>query len=425
MQKPAYERHGDSFFLTWQDKGIAFGINRLNDKGFYGLQGYLTVEAITAETRGIAFGPVILGLENVKGQREMADTLAERVNGMDKSTWLTLVAQACSKVSQEWRAGSPTVDLRDLAADAGPVQFMWDRLIPLNETTILYGDGESAKSLIALMLSVSHSLGLPTPWGPAPAVGKVMYLDFETNGKTVASRLRRICAGMGVSVPSILYRQCKRSIHDELPSIIEDISRKNISLVVCDSIGFAVTGSLVDDDTARQAISALRQMECTRLVIGHVSADTAKNPTNKASPFGSRFFWNGMREGLEIRRAKEGTNGDDDVIDLGIYPRKGNDGPKHRDLALRVAFDGLAGPIAFDEQDLIDVPDLAQGQSMPTRLRQMLKRGKASLIELAEAVDSTPDKVRTTLNRMPDTIALEPGGGKGHPSVWGLKVQGE
>jgi len=135
MQKPAYERHGDSFFLTWQDKGIAFGINRLNDKGFYGLQGYLTVEAITPEQRGIAFGPVIIGLENVKGQREMADTLAERVNGMDKSTWLTLVAQACSKVSQEWRAGSPTVDLRDLAADAGPVQFMWDRLIPVNETT--------------------------------------------------------------------------------------------------------------------------------------------------------------------------------------------------------------------------------------------------------------------------------------------------
>jgi hypothetical protein len=229
---------------------------------------------------------------------------------------------------------------------------------------------------------------------------------------------------MGVSVPSILYRQCLRPLHDELPSILEDISRKGITLVVIDSIGFAVTGSLIDDDTARSAISDLRQMECTRLVVGHVSADTAKNPNNKAAPFGSRFFWNGMRQGIELRRSKEGLSGDDDVIDLGMYPRKGNDGRKHREVAIRVAFDGLAGPIVFDEQELIDVPDLAQGQSLPTRLRQLLKRGKASVNDLAEALDEKPEKIRTTLNRMPDAIALEPGGGRNNPGTWGLKALG-
>jgi hypothetical protein len=720
MEKHKYERYGDTFILTWPGRGIAFGINRLNESKYgYGLSAYLTVEAITAETRGIAFGPVILALENVKAQREMAETLSERVNGMDRATWLTLVATACSKVSQEWRAGSPTVDLRDTTEEAAPVEFVWDRMVPKGETTILYGDGEcvaagtmiqgpdgdhpvevlaeqgkpirvwtlgqdgpgwawasapwrkgraellrftldngqeitvagrhrfltldgwafasgvgvgeriavsvrdrrqttldndqpvsrqdaqrcyetaagypgdywsdsrqcdqplrpaltcdlapspspggalahsrddwrpggrassvarshetqcghhascgsdavvpmpsavgfhvaashairhyassldqrpsrqefaaaqptveyprsgirsslapdhvapksslpplesltyasvvsitiegigdyydltvpgtanylangvwnhnSAKSLMALMLSVSHTLGLPTPWGPAPAVGRVMYCDWETSGRTVGSRLRRVCAGMGVSVPSILYRQCLRPLHDELPSILEDISRKGITLVVIDSIGFAVTGSLIDDDTARSAISDLRQMECTRLVVGHVSADTAKNPNNKAAPFGSRFFWNGMRQGIELRRSKEGLSGDDDVIDLGMYPRKGNDGRKHREVAIRVAFDGLAGPIVFDEQELIDVPDLAQGQSLPTRLRQLLKRGKASVNDLAEALDEKPEKIRTTLNRMPDAIALEPGGGRNNPGTWGLKALG-
>lgn len=415
----AYERHGDSFLIAWPNQGIGFGIERLRDS-IYGLEGFLTVDSITNEQRGTVYGPIRLGLEDHRSQSTISETLAMRVNGMDKNGWLGLLATACARVSRDWRSATPTIDLSTVQDDSGGiVKYLFDGLIPESETTIVYGDGESAKSLLVLMLAVCNTLGLQTPWGPAPAIGKVLVLDWETNAKTVASRLRRICLGMGASVPSIRYRACMRSLTDELPSIREEISRETISLVILDSIGFAMTGALTDDETARAALSAMRQMEpATRICVAHVNNETARNPKITGRPFGSAFFWNGMRSGIEVRRAK-----DDQVageIDVGIYHRKTNDGWHHKPIALKVAFDGLTGPVCFDPQQMTDVPDLATGTPLSSRIRQILKTGAMNVTDIAMELDEKPDVVRSTLHRMKDTIRLQGGGGKGNSSEWGL-----
>jgi hypothetical protein len=417
MARPGFERYGDAFFVTWPERGFGFAIDRIRDS-YDGLKAELTVDGIAPEAKGLIFGPVNLGLQSSESQQRMSVTLATRVNGMKPDQWLGMLAQACAMVSQAWRTPSPTIDLSTFE-DSGEISYLLHGLIPKGETTLLYGDGESAKSLIALLIAASCELGLNVPWGPKLDVGRVLYCDWETNPAMVAKRLRRIALGLNVTTPSLSYRQCQRSMTDELPSIREDIARKKITLVVIDSIGFATKGSLTEDETAREAMNALRQMEpATRLVVAHVNASTAADPKKAARPFGSTFFWNGMRSGIEVRKAPDQQSPDE--LDVGLYHRKANDGTHHKPIALRVAFDGLAGPIAIDTTDMQDSPDLAVGMPLNQRIRLALKTGSKTTKDLAEQFDEKEDTVRTTLNRMKDAVRLEAGGGQGKLSRWGL-----
>jgi hypothetical protein len=156
----------------------------------------------------------------------------------------------------------------------------------------------------------------------------------------------------------------------------------------------------------------------TRLVIAHVSRESALQAKGKVKPFGSAFFWNAMRSGIEVRRAEDEP--EPDIMHLGLYHWKANDGEHHRPIALRVGFDGKRGPIAFDQADMQDVPDLAARTSLSMRIRAALSHGAKDTRVLADELDEGENAVRTTLGRMQDVIRLEAGGGRGKPARWGL-----
>jgi hypothetical protein len=261
------------------------------------------------------------------------------------------------------------------------------------------------------------------PWEDRPTrICPVLYLDWETNPRTVAARLNRISLGMISPTPQVFYRQCFRSLHDELPSLREEVSKKGIGLVITDSIGFAASGALTEDDTARGAMNDLRQLSpATRLVVAHVSADSARQTTGTARPFGSTFFWNGMRSGLELRRAEEGANPDN--IELGLYHRKANDGEHHKPLGISVLFDGRKGGIGFFEADVNDSPDLAARTTISSRLRVLLRKGPMATDELAEQLEVPIDTITRTLRRNPDIVRVSDGGGRGKPATWGLAAE--
>lgn len=298
----------------------------------------------------------------------------------------------------------------------------YDLSVPGTENYLANGiwHHNSAKSLTVLRIAASVALGQPLPWDDRPTrMCPVLYLDWETNPRTVAGRLQRIALGMVSAVPTIHYRQCFRSLTDELSSIKEEISKKKIGLVVVDSIGFAASGALTEDDTARSAMNALRQMSpATRLVVAHISASAAKETQVASRPFGSTFFWNGMRSGLELRRAEEGT--DPDNIELGLYHRKANDGEHHRPIGMSVLFDGRKGAVAFIPNDVNETPDLAARTPLSSRLRALLKSGARDTVELADLTEMPIDSVSRTLRRMSGIVRVSDGGGRGQSARWGI-----
>lgn len=405
--------------MTWPDQQVGFGMDHVRETSD-GLRAELTVESTLPGASGRIAGPVTLNLLSVRSQTETTNKLAGRLNGTGpKLDWEQMVGSACAIVARQYRAPSPLIDLSTVE-DAGPVEYLIPGVVPVEETTLLYGDGESAKSLLALRIGLSVCLGHPLPWQVAPTrICPVLYLDWETNPKTVAGRLRRLATAQELSVPTIHYRQCFRSLDDELPHIREEVSKLRIGLIIVDSIGFAASGALVEDETARRALAALRQMHpATRLVLAHVSSETAKQTSGPARPFGSAFFWNGMRSGIELRRSDEGPGGD--CFELGMYHRKANDGEHHKPIGLRVIFDGSRGPIAFEPSSIDEVPDLAARTSLSSRLRGLLQQGARDTADIADELDVPVDTVSKTLRRMPDTVRLSEGGGRGKSARWGL-----
>jgi hypothetical protein len=422
-------RDGDCWLFTWAKHQVGFGMDHLKESSD-GIHAELTVESAAPAHPGRLAGPVRINLLSARTQVEIASKLEKRINGaVGKVDWDTLVTYACAVVAKQYREPTPIIDLSQVEADTS-VEYLIPGLVPFDETTVLYGDGESAKSLVALRLALSVVSGQLLPWLDRPTrMCSVLYLDWETNPRTVAGRLRRIALGMEMSTPQIHYRQCFRILQDELPHVREEISKRNIGLVIVDSIGFAASGALVEDDTARSAMNALRQMSpATRLVVAHVSAEAARQTTGAARPFGSAFFWNGMRSGLELRRAEEGADPDD--IELGLYHRKANDGEHHKPIGMSVLFDGRSGPIGFIKSDIRDTPDLAARTTLSSRLREMLRDGERDTADLADELDASPDTVSKTLRRMPDVVRVSDDdvrvsgrGGRGKVVRWGLSAE--
>jgi hypothetical protein len=418
MAAPEVARDGDVWLLTWQDHGVGIGFDRLREVKD-GLKAEIAVSSIQPGITGHMHGPVELNLLSTRSQAELANALAKKDAEVP---WLELVTAACARVTRDFRQPTPTVDLSQVDTRGGIPELIPD-FLPEDETTILYGDGESAKSLTALRIALSCQAGpsVPLPWGATPSRAvNVLYLDWETNARTVATRLQKLCWGLGGERPPFRYRAMTRGLEEEVGALRFQISRESIGLVVVDSIGYACTGSLNEDQVARAAMNALRQLPCTRLVIAHVSAETARATSGVASPFGSRFFWNSMRSGWEMRRAQDqpvpGT------LDLGLYHRKVNDGQRQKPIGLEVEFTA-EDEIVYRKTALVDTPELAARLGLSERLYAALKSGAKKTSELAVLAEAKEASVAKTLKRMPNVVRLNPHEtGQGKQALWGLSA---
>lgn len=417
MSTPELRRHGDTFDFVWRDEAIGIGLERIQERR-EGLIAEITVESTAPAFEGHVHGPAHLNLLSTESQHRLAKVLGERVNHID---WAGMLLTACNIAASRFREPPPVVDL-SVGDDPGPVKELLAG-VPKGETIVTYGDGESAKSLFDLLIGVAGAAGVVLPWG-ARIVERltVMVLDFETTENTVKSRFRRICRGFGLTeIPKLHYREMHQPLVDAVDVLRGDRDRLGIDLFIVDSLSFACNGSLNDDDVARGLMNALRRLSpATRLCVAHVSQESARATHGSTRPFGSAFFWNGMRSGWEIRKAEESPP---NTIDLGVYHRKTNDLSRERPFAVRVQFDGLDGPITFSRGEVGDSPDLIARTPLSMRIRAALRAGALDTHELAEEAGVADGTIRSAVRRMPDVVQLSPGrSGRGTaaPAVWGL-----
>ncbi len=430
MDLPEIERHGDSWTLVWADKEVGFGIERLKESSD-GLHAEVTIESRNGIKAGRLLGPVRLNLLSSESQTRFSNALAKRATMLEAETWLAITVQACAIVTKQWRDPPKTVRLKD--QPLVPVAYLVPGLIPKDETTFIYGDGESAKSLLAMRIAISVQTGKPLPWGAiVNQPGNVLYVDWETNSQTVATRMMRISASEGLDLsepPDIAYRGTSRdekgrwssirSLDDEIGNLREEVSRDDIRLVVIDSIGFAVRGALTEDQPVREAMGLLRSLPCTRLVVAHISKASAGQPQGRVDPFGSAFFRNGVRSGFEVRRSE--IDRGEDRIDLGLFQWKSNDDAHMKPFSLTVGFQGRIGPISIEKSNIYDIADLSTRTPISDRIANALRRASPlTPAQLADAVDEDQEVVAATLRRGTRFVQVSPGGGRGHQATWGL-----
>lgn len=345
-----------------------------------------------------------VNLLSTRSLSEYAGHVAKRAP-QTSADWQQLLAIVARETVQRFRRGEPAVLLRDVtpAPDAGHI------LPPLavgRMPTILFGDGGSAKSMLALAAAASIQTGHPYLGLEPATVTTVGYLDWEMDGHEHRQRLARLCGDD--DLPGIVYIPCSRALADDVDRIRREIIRHGIGYLVVDSVGLACDGPPEAAEVAIRFFGALRELGLGSLLVAHVnrSGDTER-------PFGSAFWHNGGR--LTWYAKLEADIGGSTTV--GLFCKKANTGPKAAPMGYRIDW---GDRIAITRTDLADIPDITRHVPLTYRIADSLRAGAMTAHEIVSATSADMETVTRTLRRMRERGKVRDLAGPDGVMRWGL-----
>lgn len=349
-----------------------------------------------------------INLASANGRTAVVKALGEDVPGVP---WRTVLDRSCQEVARQMRVVEPVEDITPSPPTLG--RWLVEPWIPQHETTILFGDGGTGKSLFALALACAglqgHVLG---PWHVRD-LSSVLYLDWESTAESHRARVWGLTNHREPLGHGLHYRRMTRPLTDVIEVVRGDVDRYKPGLVVCDSLGAAAGPEPESGDAAIRTMMALASLHSTRLVLAHIAA--ARLEQRKARPYGSVYNHNLARSTIEARGPEDEEEG---RLVLSFFHRKANFGPLARPAGVQ---------FVFSPEGVIDVqrtqPDFAHG-SHSAQILAALADGPKNATELAEDLDLKAGVVRMVLGRLEkrnNVVRLVAGSqGRGKKSQWGL-----
>jgi AAA domain len=385
--EPELKREGMDLSVTWP-AGAHFGLTAIRSH-HDGVKGELTV---SYAGRRLSWGS--WALSSVSARETLRKKLEATAPGLPWEDWLE---EAAFRLTAAARTGEPLVTLT--GRQTSPTRELMPRLLYEGEPTLVYGDGDTGKSLVAVALATAMHAGCALPFGLKPhRAVPAAYLDWETSRDTVDERLGMLAAGLGIDPPPILYKRMTRPLVDEAAALAADFARRGIGFVVIDSKMFAVAGG--DGAAFHEPITAFYNAlrlfaPAASLVLNHVTNADARAGT-PARPFGGAFAFNGPRLIWEAKR-------DADIADasaIAFTCRKANNLPRRPDpFGLR--FQPGDGTITIYPLDLTEAaPETIAAAPLPYRVRLALASGRQTLSALATNLNAKAESVRKALQRL-------------------------
>jgi hypothetical protein len=325
-----------------------------------------------------------LNLTSTRGRVELTNLLKKRHGGPD---WDGLVEGSVMLALRQYRDAEPAILLRDAQRppDAG---WLLPPLVLGRLPTILFGDGGTGKSLIALAAALTIHMDRSDLLGLTPASTRtVAYLDWELEDWEQRERMRSL---VGEQMPDLVYRRCVGPLRDQVDPLRRMIRDHGIRFVVIDSIGPAAGGPPEDASVALGFFEALRALGVGALCIAHVTKDG-----NTEKPFGSSFWHNGARATWYAKR--ETTAPGADGFTVGLYNRKSNVDRLVAPLAFDLMFD--EDRVTITRSDIRDNQELAATLPLRYRMQHALKAGAKTYAELAVVLDAPVDSVKKAVDR--------------------------
>jgi hypothetical protein len=271
-----------------------------------------------------------------------------------------------------------------------------NNFLPEGGPTVMFGDGGSNKTYQALGLGICVALGRPY-LGMETLQGRVMVIDAESNPQRLRNRVRRIMEGWELEYKEGLIHHWPgkgRSLPDMASAIRERCRKLGIALIILDSVALLCSGEPEKADVARSYFNALSYIGCTSLSIAHVTKSAAEVIDQK-KPFGSNFWHTTPRMTWNVTGYQEEGSGE---LDVRLANRKQNDGPLERPVGVHVEFEGKTGPVTITRKDVFDMPGLAKGLSLPSRiLHELAEMKTAQTVNVLTArlyPDADPDAIK-------------------------------
>lgn len=331
--------------------------------------------------------------------------------------WAAMINTAVSRLRTAYFETDFSIDLSTVEPRNEQERYRVGLLLPEGQPTVFFGDGSTGKTYLSLIVALcvaagEELLGLPV------IPSRVLIIDYETDAQTHRFRYDRLLPGFGLAWQKGLidYWPAKgRPFVDIVDAVRLKVERDHIGLVVVDSAGYACGGDPSNPETALSYFNALNSLQRTSLTIAHVPKDSDQD-----KPYGSVFWSNGARKTWNFRRVQ---NEGEDVIHVGMFNKKVNDGRKDSPIGVRIAFDGETGPVSVKREEIRNVPELDEHRAIKYRIRDALKQipdGGKTTSELADELSETENSVGTAARR--DDRIVNVGEGRGGAAKWALRT---
>ena len=331
-------------------------------------------------------------LSSARARSERARLLTGRTDPKTHDIdWTGYLEELCQRVLDAERAGQPAVDLRTLERPGPDDTIKLDGLrLPRRHPTIIFGDGGSAKSYLALyVLARLRQKGL-----------NVALFDWELAGEDHRERLERL---FSIGMPKIFYARCQRPLIYEADRLLRIIRDERIDYAVFDSIAFACDGAPESAEIASRYFQGLRKLG----VIGSLHiAHITKSEGGDQKPFGSVFWHNGARATYFVKLVESSPDGK--ILSVGLFNRKANLSGLYPPTGYQIKFTDTR--CYFEPSDPAETPELAEKMTLRERMYQSLKTGALTVDDLADKLDAKPDTIRKTVKRHGKTFTLLEGG---------------
>lgn len=325
-------------------------------------------------------------LSSVQARGTRAKHLASRANLPDVD-WEGWLHEFTLNVVEAERQGTPP----SLLDDAPEVEEIPDfnihgLLIPRSHPSILFGDGGSAKSMLALDVACQLA-----------CVGEiVLYCDWEADINDHARRLRKLYPDQR---PPILYVRCERPLVHEADRLRTVCIEHGVTFTVMDSAAYGCAGAPEAAESALDYFRALRSLgKIGHFVVAHVN----KSDDGDKRPFGSSFWHNSARATWHVKR----SNPDDDgqMIYALVTPRKCNFGRLGSPLSLSINF---GQTIQINRSSVLAAPEFGPSLTIGQRIWAVLSRQNMTRDDLkTELGQENWDTTRRTINRGLETGKL-------------------
>jgi hypothetical protein len=226
------------------------------------------------------------------GWKALASTLDDLVTQV---AWDEAIAEGVGKAIEIYRVGEQEQELRTHELDLGH-PFVLEPFIAASGVSVLYGEGGTGKSLLALGMAVAVAADLPI-FGHYPVKsGPVLYFDYEDDSGIHEERLAAIMKSLDITSLKhpIYHRKLVAKVSQSQASMRRSIHERGAVMAVLDSIGMGRGGNAnTAEDTVRM-FRALRSLDVPTLAIDHVSKED-KRSGEVITPYGSVYTINSAR----------------------------------------------------------------------------------------------------------------------------------
>ncbi len=329
---------------------------------------YVEVEALTPGLAAAPFG-VRLNLESLSGREGFIRSLAKHY---PTGTWPVCVSVACSKAKEAFVNQQRGISMRSIV-EATQEHFLIDGLIPENNSTVIFGDGEGGKTTITYDMGVAIATGSDFH-GRAVKKRNVMIVDYESKESGARLRLGRITRGAGLTdVPENIYYWWAQGIPlaEQTESLTKFIRDEDIGCVIIDSGAPACGGQPEDASTTVAFFNGVNRLgpDVTTIIIAHQSKADAYGNNKSMTPFGSIFWKNLPRKTYLVESTKgETTN------DIALVPAKTNNDGRRKPIGFQYDYQGDEGigPIVITAKDITQMNGMTHLLPAADRIKAVL-----------------------------------------------------